>query len=572
VLVIKKNKKMLYLIVRADFIEYTKKKLSSEEISYGVKWINDYRNNYSTWEDSMTDDIDDFYDWVTEDSESIFIFDKNAMNNPNPLFGIKVFNEKGTLIEEMEISDVGVVNHKLDTWNEISATESIAASSVNDFRLCFVLNTDRFEADKLKIIQDKFFILPDSTYASVIVYDNEMVSLADNMDSFPNDSFDEMHPCRNLEFLRGFLICDNDKNYHLTYECGGLELFFEDKDGNISETKKSFNNCSQSDCIAILQKEDIASKDNENKHTFLEKYHWKIEKNVKLLSPKGLFPEIPRKFNYKREDILEYEEKNQIAYFEIQKDFLNGVFYDLELKFSSYAFILMFDVFTSFKNNKDIPALVNQSEILIKCCPTLSEYINREVMELVWPWVNDDSQKNELIKQFPGLDELLSIYDYAKFILHYDNHKIECLHIFDNSYVSISSVMLCKSKQKRFKVTNPQIAKTFCDVALFVLNKYDDFNIALEESLRLFFFKKKGKLSEREKNKIMMMRSRFADINWVYLLCFNRFIINVYKQLRIIDTRCHSDVKHPLDWGGFSITCFDEYLQESLEYYFGNIQ
>jgi len=213
---------MLYLIVRADFIEYTKKKLSSEEISYGVKWINDYRNNYSTWEDSMTDDIDDFYDWVTEDSESIFIFDKNAMNNPNPLFGIKVFNEKGTLIEEMEISDVGVVNHKLDTWNEISATESIAASSVNDFRLCFVLNTDRFEADKLKIIQDKFFILPDSTYASVIVYDNEMVSLADNMDSFPNDSFDEMHPCRNLEFLRGFLICDNDKNYHLTYECGGL--------------------------------------------------------------------------------------------------------------------------------------------------------------------------------------------------------------------------------------------------------------------------------------------------------------------------------------------------------------
>ena len=37
-----------------------------------------------------TIDIDDFYYWVTEDSESIFIFDKNAMNNPNPLFGIKV--------------------------------------------------------------------------------------------------------------------------------------------------------------------------------------------------------------------------------------------------------------------------------------------------------------------------------------------------------------------------------------------------------------------------------------------------------------------------------------------------
>ncbi len=560
---------MIKVVLRGDFTEFTKKKLSTNEINYGINWINNYRNKYSAWEDTMSDEMDDFHDWITKDSESIFIFDKDAIDNSNPLFGVKVYDETGTLIEELDFSEVGLIRKELGIWKGISASEALSSSLVSDYKLGFVLNTDRFDSNKLKIIQDKDFIFPESSYASLIVYDDELIPLADNTDSFPKDSFDEMHPCKNLEFLGGFLICDNDNNYHFTYECGGLEHFFEDIDDNSSETKKTVNNRPLLDQKSIVQQKETVCKDNKHILPFLGAYQWKTVNEIILLSPEGIFPEIPKKYNYRREDIFEYEKDNQTAYFEIQKDFLNGVFYNLEQNFSSYAFILMFDVLTSFKDNKNIPAFANQCAVLVKCCSTLSKYINGEVKELVWPYIHDDLQKIELLEHLHGLEEYLSIYDYAKYILRYDEHKIECLHIFDKGYVSISSVMLCKSKQKRFKVTNPQIAKVFCDVVLYVLNKYDDFNSVLEDSLRLYFFKKNGRLTKREKDKIKMTPSRLSDDNWLTLLCFNRIVISVYKQLRISDTRCDSDIKHPYGWEGFSIVNFDEFLKEAIEKYIG---
>ena len=307
---------------------------------------------------------------------------------------------------------------------------------------------------------------------------------------------------------------------------------------------------------------------------FLSSYLWKKGNCAHLVSPVGVLEMVPQNqndlsllYSYYKEDIYKFNDHIQESFFQVQKDFVSGKYYDLsDRMYSKYAFILFFSILDAFQYNKNVSDFIDQIEVLCLCCPKITNYIPILMRPeyQIWQQLNDVS-KLQILNWHQTLDIHLPILDYSQFILQKKQNDIEMLRLFSGYTNSVSVFTIGKKDEKKNHITSQQLIRESIELLLVVLRKIGGIDSFVYKKIKTECIGNREPLDNRELHKI-----KYIYAEEMKNICILDFVIKsrnfVYHKNGVAKVYAQFD----FPWHCQMFARFDKYFEEACsEYYQG---